>query len=287
VNPSVVLYFASKKRETAKLHFIPPPDKGYGVVIVYLKDGDVVGLESTWGSSVENLERIFDWPKSIVRKYEFSDTPAKIFIPNEELIRKIVFSDLKKLEGLGRRVPSREEVEVLLRMPVGIPKTLDPEGVKKIKSSLPPSTFFLQVGNYAISVILGKLVLAFSYEGDVREIDIKDFPESEAKMVPVDPLIALSINLPFFVTPYEKVGKDGIEEIRRISKKGTNIWLGIFYTKVGVFIPAFGYKGVFLGIVAKIRGEIKVFGEDFLENLSQLGDFSVRIYEYDPYMHSP
>jgi peroxiredoxin len=190
------------------------------------------------------------------------------------------------LEGLGRRVPSREEVEVLLRMPVGIPKTLDPEGVKKIKSSLPPSTFFLQVENYAISVILGKLVLAFSYEGDMREIDIKEFPESEAKMVPVDPLIALSVNLPFFVKPYEKVGKDGVEEIRRISKKETNIWLGIFYTKGGVFIPAFGYKGVFLGIVVKIKGEIKVLGEDLLENLSQLGDFSVRIYEYDPYMHS-
>jgi len=96
-----------------------------------LKDGDVVGLESTWGSSVENLERIFDWPKSIVRKYEFSDTPAKIFIPNEELIRKIVFRDLKKLEGLGRRVPSREEVEVLLRMPLEFQKPWIPKASKK------------------------------------------------------------------------------------------------------------------------------------------------------------
>ncbi len=280
----MVLYFASKKRETAKFHFIPPPDKGYGVVIVYLKDGDVVGLESTWGSSLENLDRIFEWPKSVIRKYEFSDAPVKVFVPNEELVRKIVFKDLMKLERLGKRIPSSEEVEMLLKMPVGIPRTLDAEGVKKIKSSIPSSTFFLQADKYALSVILGKLVLAFSHLDDVKEIDIKDFPEMEAKFVPVDPVVALSVNLPFFLKPYEKDGKEGIEEIKRISKKETNIWLGVFYTKAGVFIPSFGYKGVFLGIVAKIKGEIKILGENFLDSLIQLGQFSVRIYEYDPYM---
>ncbi len=284
MNPAVVLYFASKKKETAKFHFIPPPDKGYGVVIVYLKDGDVVGLESTWGSSLENLDRIFEWPKSVIRKYDFSDAPVKVFIPNEELIRKIVFKDLMKLERLGKRVPTNEEVEMILKMPLGIPRTLDAEGVRKIKSSIPSSSFFLQADKYALSVILGKLVLAFSHLDDVKEIDIKDFPETEAKFVPVDPLIALSVNLPFFLKPYEKDGKEGIEEIKRISKKETNIWLGVFCTKAGIFFPSFGYKGVFLGIVAKIKGEVRVLGENFLDSLTQLGQFSVRIYEYDSYM---
>ena len=286
MNPSAALYFASKKKETGKFHFIPPPDKGYGVVIVYLKDGDIVGLESTWGSSLENLDRIFEWPQSVVRKYDFSEAPVKIFIPNDELVKKIVFKDLRNLENLGKRIPSKEEIEMLLRMPLGIPKTLDAEGVRKIKLSLPSSTFFLQVGNHAISVILGRLILAFSYEGGVREINVIDLPEKEAKLVPVDPVVALSVNLPFFVKPVEKEGKEGIEEIKRISKKNSNIWLGVFYTKGGVFIPAFGYKGVFLGIVAKIKGEIKILGEGFLDSLAQLGEFSVRIYEYDPYMHS-
>lgn len=287
MNPSVILYFASKKKESGKFHIIPPPDKGYGVVILYMKDGDIIGLESTWGASLDNLEKIFEWPKSIVRKYNLTDAPVKIFIPNEEIIHKIVFKDLSRLESIGKRIPTSEEIEMLLKMPVGIPKTLSADDVKKLKFSLPKTSFFLQSGNKAISVILGRVVLGFSYENGIKEMRLEDFPEEESKMIPVDHIMALCINLPFFIEPREFMGKEGIEETKKLVNKDTSIWISVFYTKGGVYIPAVGYKGVFIGIVIKRKGEIKLLPEAFIDKVLELGEVYTRIYEYDPYMYSP
>lgn len=287
MNPSVILYFASKRKESGKFHIIPPPDRGYGVVILYMKDGNIIGLESTWGSSLDNLEKIFEWPKGIVRKYDLTDAPVKVFIPNEEIIHKIVFRDLSKLENIGKRIPTGEEVEMLLKMSVGIPKVLSADDVKKLKSSLPKNTFFLQSGNKAISVILGRIILGFSYENGIKEIKLEDFPEEEAKMVPVDHIVALSVNLPFFIKPREFTGKEGVEETKKLINKDTSIWMSVFYTKGGVYIPAVGYKGVFIGVVIKTKGEIKLLPEAFVDKVLELGEVYAKIYEYDPYMYSP
>ncbi len=285
MNPMVVLYFASKKKETGKFHIIPPPDRGYGVVIVYMKDGDIVGLESTWGSSLDNLERIFEWPKSIVRKYDLGDTPVKVFIPNKELIHKIVFRDLERLKGAGKRLPSEEEIKILLRMSVGTPRVVGVDEVRRIKSSPPKSTFFLQSDYTALSVILGRPVIGFSYGNGIREVDIADFPEKEAKLVTVEHIMALCINLPFFINPRVMDGEEGLKYTKSLINKSSSIWMSVFSTKAGVHVPAVGYKGVFLGIVIKRMGEIQMLPEAFLNKLHELGEFFVRVYEYDAYMY--
>ncbi len=286
MNPSVVLYFASKKKETGKFHIIPPPDKGYGVVIVYMKDGDIVGLESTWGSSLENLERVFEWPRSIVRKYDLTEAPAKIFIPNEQIIHRIVKKDLENLKKMGKRLPTKDEVEMLLKMPVGIPKIISPQEVAKIKLSPPKATFFLQSNNKAASIILGEFILGFSYEDGIREISLNEFPESEARIIPVDHILSLCVNLPFFIMPTEMRGEEGLLFTKRLLNKYTSFWMSVFYTSSGVYIPSFGYKGVFIGIVIKRKGEIQILPEAFLDKITELGEFFVRIYEYDAYMSS-
>lgn len=284
MNPSVVLYFASKKKETGKFHIMPPPDKGYGVVIVYMKDGNIVGLESTWGSSLENLEKIFEWPKSIIRRYDLTEAPAKIFIPNEQIIHKIVKKDLENLKKMGKRLPTEDEVRMLLKMPVGIPKFISSEEVRKIKQSIPNTTFFLQSDGKAVSVILGEFILGFSYENGIKEISLDEFPETEAKMIPVDHILSLCVNLPFFIKPTEMRGEEGLQFTKKLLNKYTSLWMSVFYTPSGVCIPSFGYKGVFIGIVVKRKEEIQILPEAFLDKITDLGEFFVRVYEYDAYM---
>ncbi|NPB04329.1 MAG: hypothetical protein GXO39_07970 [Thermotogae bacterium] len=289
MHPAVVLYIAIKRRESGKFQFVPAggPD-AFGVVKIALKDGDIVGFDSTWGTSLENLRRIFRWKKAIIQKLN-DDGLVGTHMPRLEAMRKLINLEMEEIlpsiHGLNL-----QDAENLIRIRVGKSKDLSPDEVKELKEKgFEGKTMFLQVGNkWASIIIAGKELYSFEITSKgVRRINFLDFPERRTRSVVSDHMVGLAVATPLFGKAMDIDYRTAEKEVERLKRSPDTIWHMILSDVGGIMVSAVGYRGLILGVSVARGDSVLLKDERYLKTvLTTLKPTKGRLYEYGKDMRS-
>ena len=290
MNPVVALYLAIKRKESGKLKFVPVGDKSSGVIMVSLVEGNVIGFDSMWGTSFDNIREMFKWRKAIIKKsaIESGDSLAKIYIPRQEALARIMALEI---EGIGSdiRELQPEEARSLMRIRIGRRTYLSPDEVRDIKDGrFNHKSFFLQHDmDYAAIFVAGREIYTFRLtEGGVGRIPLESFPEEGTFKVSVDHLVALTVATPLFAEGRYIGKEDVLAEVERLKGDPTKLW-HIILSGIGeIYVSILGYRGMLIGVFVLRGDEMKVKGEKSLKSILETIDLEGRLYEYGTDMRS-
>lgn len=286
----VALYLAIKRKESGKLQFVPSGKRGFGVVKVALVDGNIVGLDSTWGATFKSLHHMFEWDKAIVQRSPIdpSDHLPKLYIPRQEALSLLVGMEVANVKGRLRDI-SPDEARDLMAIRIGKSVPVSPEEMRRIKEGkFGDRSFFLQKGrSYASVFIAGEEFYTFRLIGDrVERISIGQFPDEGERMVKVDHLVALAVSVPFFAPGREVEGRDLPVEVERLKRNPNAIWHILLSSLGGIYVSVLGYRGLFIGAFILYGDELKMKGENSLKAIAETINLKGRLYEYGTDMRS-
>ncbi|NPA79812.1 MAG: hypothetical protein GXO29_02020 [Thermotogae bacterium] len=290
MGPIAAFYLAVKRKYTGRIQFVPAEKDQFGVIKVALVEGNIIGLDSTWGVSLKNLEKLLNWRKAIIKEFPIlpGDYLPRVYVPRTEALALITELELNRLMP-DLRTLTPEDARILLKIRIGKRVSISPEDVARIKSGETyHRTFFLQhPDGYASTFIAGKEVQTFKLDGDeVVPLKVSDLPEDNVCRVSVDHMVGLAISTPLFAPSVEIEGKDILAQIRRLKADTTRIWHLILTEGDESYVSVLGYRGYFIGTLVVRGDEVKVEREDYLLNLLENLKLKGRLYEHGKGMRS-
>lgn len=290
MNPVVALYLAIKRKESGKFQFVPSGGDDFGVIKVALVEGNVVGFDSTWGTSFDNVRRMFGWSKAIIKKAPIGsdDHIARAYVPRHEALARIVSFEL---EGAIPRIRDigPDEARDLMRIQIGKRTPLSPEEVRDVKEGkLALRSFFLQHNmDHAAVFVAGREIYTFRLtDAGVLRIPVEAFPEEDTFIVKVDHLVALTVAAPFFSNGREIGKAEVLGEVERLKGDPTKIWHMVLSGLGDIYVSVLGYRGMLIGVFVLYRDEMKLKGEKALKTIVETIDLKGRLYEYGTDMRS-
>ncbi len=291
MNPVVALYLAIKRKESGKLQFVPSSGDDHGVIKVALDKGRVIGFDSTWGTSFENVRHMFRWKKAIIKKSAIDPDGldiAKASIPRQEALARIIALELENM-GPGIRDLEPEEARSLMNIRIGKRTVLSPNEVRDIKAGkFNLRSFFLQRNmDHAAIVVAGRELYSFRLTGErVRRIPLSSFPEDGTFMVSVDHLVALTVALPLFAEGRDIAKEDVLSEVERLKEDPMKIWHIILSGIGSIYVSVLGYRGALIGVFVLHGDDVKLKGEKALKSIVETISLEGRLYEYGTDMRS-